>query len=77
MRSLMEARYGASSQWLPELQRDMTVLADIAEGHSVMRHSAQAARGRMAKYGIGGERPTENQNEAPRSVFGALRSLLT
>ena len=53
LHSLLEQRYGESSQWPPALQRDMSVLADIAEGHSVMRHSAQTARERMKKYGVG------------------------
>ena len=77
MRSLMEERYGASSQWPSDLQRDMRVLADIAHGHSVMRHSAQTARERMTKYGVGVEQTKRNENEVPRSVFGALRNLLT
>lgn len=73
MRDAMEERYGESANWSPALQRDMRVLADIAEGHRAMGWSAANARQRFQKSGL--DQSGENAKVAHSELFGGLGKL--
>lgn len=75
MKESMEARYGDSSKWTAGLQRDMSVLADIVEGHSVMSLSAEKARERLNQAGISKQTPQTAANDEHKSLFGNLGKL--
>lgn len=73
MRDAMEERYGESANWSPALQRDMKVLADIAEGHNAMILSAETARKRVRSYGF--DKPETQAKQEHASLFGGLGKL--